>query len=219
MPTDNERFKVILHDAKVISLNKFQMVQGRFGANNADLVALGKELDNVIALFNDPAIWVSPISFSEEDITNFMLEIDQCDPGDLPKFLKISRDFIAYLKNKVLKPSSDERRSAAITDFNLKVLDALLIAQRNITGRKAFFKNQGTDLDTNSQFIPKQQAQVPVLAAYRSALNNNQVQSTESDVIIFKRIGEGIKQATVLTKFFAFYDMLTNTMKSKLPQV
>lgn len=103
-----------------------------------------------------------------------------------------------------MKASREERRSNTITDFNLKVLDSLLIAQRNITGRKTFFKNQGVDLDTNSQFVPLQQAQIPVLAAYRSALNNNQVQSTESDVLIFKRIGEGIKRYRIVEIPFFF---------------
>lgn len=218
MTTDNERFKVILHDARLISLSKFQMVEAKFGATNADLIALGKEIDTSVGLFNDPAVWVSPIPFEEDQITTFMIEIDQCDPNDLPNFLKLMRSFLTYLKDKVMKASREERRTNAITDFNLKVLDSLLIAQRNITGRKTFFKNQGVDLDTNSQFVPLQQAQIPVLAAYRSALNNNQVQSTESDVLIFKRIGEGIKQSTVLSKFLSFYGMLTNTMKSKLPQ-
>lgn len=68
MTTDNERFKVILHDARLIRpKNKVQMAQAIFGATNADLIALGKEIDTSVGLFNDPAVWVSPIPFEEDD--------------------------------------------------------------------------------------------------------------------------------------------------------
>ncbi|NUQ25548.1 MAG: hypothetical protein HUU34_16500 [Saprospiraceae bacterium] len=217
MTTDNERFKVILHDARLISLSKFQMVEAKFGATNADLIALGKEIDTSVGLFNDPAVWASPIPFEEDQIAAFMVEIDQCDPGDLPGYLKLMRRFLAYLKDNVLKASSEERKSVSISDFNLKVLDALLTTQRNITGRKMFFKNQGIDLDTNAQFIPMQKAQAEVLSVYRNALNNNTVQSTEMDAVLFKRIGDFIKQATLLPNFLNFYGMFTTSMKNKIP--
>ncbi|MBL7794816.1 MAG: hypothetical protein JNK77_20940 [Saprospiraceae bacterium] len=218
MTTDNERFKVILHDARLISLSKFQMVEAKFGATNADLIALSKEIDTSVGLFNDPAVWVSPIPFEEEEITTYLVKIDASDPNDLPQYLKLMRDFLAYLKNKVLKASSDVRKSVSISDFNLKVLDALNIAQRNVVGRKQFFKNKGIDLDAKPQFITLQKAQSETLSAYRSVLNNNQVQSTELDVMLFKRIGEGIKQATQVQPFMNFYGMLTTSMKSKIPQ-
>lgn len=218
MTTDNERFKVILHDARLISLSKFQMVEAKFGATNADLIALGKEIDTSVGLFNDPAVWVSPIPFEEEEITTYLVKIDASDPNDLPQYLKLMRDFLAYLKNKVLKASSDVRKSVSISDFNLKVLDALNVAQRNVVGRKQFFKNKGIDLDAKPQFITLQKAQSETLSAYRSVLNNNQVQSTELDVMLFKRIGEGIKQATQVQPFMNFYGMLTTSMKSKIPQ-
>ncbi len=217
MQTDNQRFKILLHDARVICLNKLQMVQAKFGASQADLTALAKEMDTTTGHFNNPVLWMNPIPFEEAEIMDYVLKIDSSDPADLPGFLGLMRQFIAYLEDKVLKAPLESALAITVSDFNLKVLDALLIAQRNIAGRKVFFRNQGTDLDTHADFIPLQQAQTSVLVSYRKALNENTVQSTESDVIIFDRIAEGIKKSDVLTKFFDFYKMLTSTMKSKLP--
>lgn len=218
MTTDNERFKVILHDARLISLSKFQMVEAKFGATNADLIALGKEIDTSVGLFNDPAVWVSPIPFEEEKITQYMIEIDAADPGDLNKFLKLMRDFMAYLKDEVLKASRIERKSVSVSDFNQKVLNAIRIAHQNIDGRKAFFKNRGIDLSTNPQFITLQKDQQETWATYRNALVNNIVQSKETDVLIFKTIGGSIKQSTQVANFLNYYAKLTETMKKKIPQ-
>ncbi|MBK9014714.1 MAG: hypothetical protein IPM82_11900 [Saprospiraceae bacterium] len=88
------------------------------------------------------------------------------------------------------------------SDFNLKVLDALQQAQRNIGGRKIFFKrNQGVDLDEHPTFIPMQAEQRPVYVEYRRVLINDEVQSTESDVLIFRRICDAIKAIHGAGKF------------------
>lgn len=218
MVTDNERFKVILHDARLISLGKLQMVRSKIGTSQPDLAAIEQDLEGTANRFNDPVLWMNPIPFEEDEITGFILRIDQCNPADLQGFIELLRGLLAYLKDNVLKNSMAVLELSPMTTFNLKVLDALLMTQRNISGRKVFFKNHGIDLDTDPQFLSMQQEQMPILAEYRKVLTQNQVQSTEMDVIVFNRIAVSIKGATVLQKFLAFYGMFTSSMKSKLPK-
>lgn len=217
MKTDNERFKVILTDAKLICLSKYNLVEAKFGADNAEVAAIKTEMDATVGHFDNPALWLSPIPFDEDAITGFVVKIDQCDPADLTTFLTDLRSFIKYLQDTVLKAPIAAMESTDITDFNLKVLDELLQAQRNIGGRKAFFKNNGTDLDAHPPFITLQDEQRPVLEEYRRVLKANEVTATESDVLIFKRIAAAIQQSTVLEKFLLVYAMLTSTMKAKIP--
>lgn len=217
MKIDNERFKVILTDAKLICLSKYNLVEAKFGADHADVAAIKTEMDTTTGHFDNPALWLSPIPFDEDAITGFIVKIDQCDPSDLPLFLTELRGFIKYLQNTVLKAPIAAMETTDINDFNLKVLDELLQAQRNVGGRKAYFKNQGTDLDNHPPFVVLQDEQRPILEEYRRVLRTNEVQSTESDVLIFKRIAAAIHQSTILAKFLLVYAMLTSTMKAKLP--
>lgn len=217
MTTDNERFKTILHDARLICLNKLQQVQAQFGKEHTEVAALESEMNAVIGHFDNPALWLNPIPFDEMEITTYITQVDATNPGDLPSFKENVRNFIAYLNDQVLKAPISSMESNNTSDFNLKVLDALTQCQRNIGGRKVFFKNQGTDLDNDPAFQEKQNEQRPAMDRYREALKTNEVQSVESDWIIFNRISEAIRQATVLVQFFAIYDLLTKTIKSKLP--
>jgi hypothetical protein len=217
MKTDNERLKVILHDAKLICMSKLQMVQGKFGATHPHVDDINKKMNKAISVFDNPVLWMRPIPFEENDMTNFVVKIDLCDPADLTLFVTEMGNFIKYLEIKVLKDPLANMEASDISDFNLKVLDALLQNQRNIGGRKVFFKNQGIDVDNHPQFIPLRDEQEPILVEYRRVLNKNEVQSTESDVSIFKMIGNAIQQATELTKFFDIYKMFTTAMKRKLP--
>ncbi|HFA51142.1 MAG TPA: hypothetical protein ENJ95_19195 [Bacteroidetes bacterium] len=217
MKTDNERLKVILHDAKLICFSKFHLVQAKFGETNAEVAAIKKEMDGVIGHFDNPALWLSPIPFDEDKLTDFFIKIDGDDPADLPVFLLHMRSFIGYLDEKVLKKPLAEMEATDTSHFNAKVLDALTQVQRNTGGRKVFFKNNGTDVDAHPDFIPLQEEQRPVIAEYRRVLASNEVDAVESDVLIFKRIGEAIQQAVVLAKFFALYKKFTTTMKNKLP--
>ncbi|MBL7827366.1 MAG: hypothetical protein JNJ57_12085 [Saprospiraceae bacterium] len=218
MKTDNERLKVILHNARLVCISKFQMVQSNFGAANADLIGINQKMDDIMGKFNNPSFWATPIPFEETDITQRMLMVDICPPNDLPGFKKGMNDFVDYLDKKILNgAAATGNLETLISDANLKVLNALTACQRNVAGRKIFFRNQGVDLDKTPDFLNRQQKQTPVMAEYRRVLNENEVQATDSDEIVFKAIADGIKSSTVLVQFYQFYDMLTATMKSKLP--
>jgi hypothetical protein len=218
MKTDNERLKLIIHDVRLIYLSKLQLVQSVHGISNADIVALSTEMQTAINHFDNPTLWMAPIPFDDDKITSAIVAIDTCPPTDLPKFFEAVRTSIDSLKSEVITLPVAEIVNTLTSDFNLKVLDALQQAQRNIGGRKIFFKrNQGVDLEKDPTFIPMQAEQRPVSTEYRRALTNNEVQSTESDVLIFRRIGDAIQQSTLLGKFFSAYQMLTNSMRSKLP--
>lgn len=217
MKTDNERLKVILHDAKLICMSKLQMVQVKFGATHPQVDDINKKMNKAIGFFDNSLLWMRPIPFEENDITEFVMKIDLCDPADLTLFVTEMVNFINYLEVKVLKGPLANMEAFDISDFNLRVLDALLQNQRNIGGRKLFFKNQGIDVDNHPQFIPLRNEQEPIITEYRRVLNENEVQSTESDVSIFKLIGNAIQQTTELTKFFDIYKMFTTAMKKKLP--
>lgn len=217
MKTDNKRFQEILHQARLTCLGKFQMVQAKAGVNNADLITLKKEMDETTARFDNPAIWTVQIPFDEDKILNFVLAIDSVNPADLAQFLTDMRSLMTYLNDEVVTVSTEAANRALPSGMNQQVLNSITVAQRNITGRKTFFKNRGTDLDTDATFIPLQETQRTVMASYRKALNGNTVESTERDVNIFNMIGGSIATATELTAFFNRYKALTKAMNDRLP--
>lgn len=217
MSTTNQRLKVLLHDAKLICLSKYQVLQTNVGDSDTELVAIKKEMDSCFIRFDNPAIWAQTIVFDEQDVTGFLLDIEGLGNADVDSFSSRIRSFITFLDEDVLKTALVESQNRTPSDFNRQVLDQLLQTQRKIQGRKTFFKNQGTDVDTHPDFIPLEQEQQVAIEAYREALKQNLVASTESDVRIFKIIGESIQMATELVKFFVAYMRFTNTMERKLP--
>ena len=218
METNNERLKLILHDAKLICLSKFQIVQSVHGTSNSELKKLKKEMDTAIQRYDNPTLWLYPIPFDEVATTLHVVQIDSCPTNNLETYAQVVRDFIQFLIKIVADIPVAEASMSETSDFNLKVLNVLTQVQRNVGGRKVYFKNnQNVDLDKDPKFVPMQEEQRPIQTDYRKALTENAVAATESDVLIFNRISENIRQSTVLDKFFMLYQMHTDTMKAKLP--
>lgn len=225
MKTDNNRLKIILHDAKLICLSKFQVLKAKYGDTHPEIDAINKQMNKTISSFDNATLWAFQIPFEENDITTLIVKIDLCDTDDLSGFITSIRNLIFYLEHELLDLSQfitrsieTDTASSEISDFNLKVLDAISQNQRNIGGRKQYFKNQGIDVDNHPDFIPLSKEHEPVYTEYRKVLTANVVQSTESDVTLFKRIGDAIQQTTELTKFFDIYKLFTEVMKKKLPK-
>ncbi|MEO1258631.1 MAG: hypothetical protein AAFZ15_07530 [Bacteroidota bacterium] len=217
MKTNNERFKVILTNAKLISLSKFKLVKAANGATNPEIAALTKEIDTVLAHFDNPEIWTHPLDFDEAKIAGFVSDIDGVDPKNLTKFASDVRSFITYLDGEVLKVPLANAETTDITDFNAKVLNALSQTQQKIGGRKKFFKNNGIDLDSNPAFQTLSQQQNTALTTYRQALRDNKVSSKQTDVLVFQMLGNSIQVATELAPFLGLFEKLTTTIQGKLP--
>jgi hypothetical protein len=226
MKTDNNnRLKVILYNAKLISLSKLQKVQARYGDTHPEIDAVNKQMIKTISSFDNPTLWAYPIPFEENDITTLIVKISLCNPDNLSGFIQDMRNFIFYLEHELLDSPQPTTRSietdtpsAETSDFNVNVLDAILKNKRYIDGRKQHFKNQGIDVDNHPDFIPLRNEHEPVYTEYRRVLKANLVQSDLIDVETFQLIGNAIQQSTLLPKFFYIYKVFTDTMKELLPK-
>jgi hypothetical protein len=227
MPSDNQRLKVLLQDARIICTNKFRSIQAVHGVENTELAQLKLQLETVIQRFDDPALWANPVPFDESTISIQMLKIDICDTSHIRQFADLASTLVSTFEAFFTPPTllnplamSAPISVARTSDMNIRVLNELNICQRNVGERKKFFRReQNLELDSDPRFVPKQKEQRKVQSTYRQALTDNQVLATDSDLAVFERISTTIGQSIDLENFFAIYEMHTETMRSKVPVV
>ncbi|KAA3620977.1 MAG: hypothetical protein DWQ02_28485 [Bacteroidetes bacterium] len=215
---NNDQFKSVLHDAKLICRTKFNAVKAIHGENNTQVVNIQNELKSVYRQFDDPAVWSQVLAFDHTKIMNLILKVGIADPNDLANFIKVTTDLLNLLKDEVLKAPLEKISQMAPSDWNLKTLDALRLTNQRIAGRERYFKNHGQDLSQNAEFKQIDQAYDVRAAEYRMLLNSNGVQSNQTDVILITRFGEMMKQSTAVPVFLGLYKGLSDYVNSKIPR-
>ncbi len=215
---NNDQFKSVLHDAKLICRTKFNAVKVIHGENNTEVVNIQNELKSVYRQFDDPAVWSQVLAFDHTKIMNLILKVGIADPNDLPNFIKVTTDLLNLLKNEVLQGPLEKISQMAPSDWNLKTLDALRLTNQRIAGRERYFKNHGQDLSQNAEFRQIDETYDVRAAEYRMLLNSNGVQSNQTDVILITRFGEMMKQSTAVPVFLGLYKGLSDYVNSKIPR-
>lgn len=215
---NNDQFKTVLHDAKLICRTKFEAVKAIFGADNTEVVSIQNELKSVYRQFDDPAVWSQVLAFDHTKIMNLILKVGVADPNDLPNFIKVTKELLTLLKEEVLKDPLEKIKKMQPSDWNLKTLDALRLAHQRVAGRERYFKNHGQDLSLNPEFVEIDTKHNVAAAEYRMLLNSNGVQSNQTDVVLITRFGEMIKQSTLVPVFIGLYRGLSNYVQSKIPK-
>lgn len=214
---NNDQFKTVLHDAKLICRTKFNAVKAIHGENNTEVTSIHNELKAVYRQFDNPDVWSQVLSFDHSKIMNLILKVGVADPNDLPNFIKVTTDLLNLLKDEVLKEPLEKISQMQPSDWNLKTLDALRLTHQRIAGRERYFKNHGQDLSQNAEFVAIDEAHTVRAAEYRMLLNTNGVQSNQTDVILITRFGEMIKQSTAVPTFLGLYKGLSDFVKTKIP--
>lgn len=215
---NNDQFKSVLHDAKLICRAKFNAVKAIHGENNTQVVNIQNELKSVYRQFDDPAVWSQVLAFDHTKIMNLILKVGVADPNDLPNFIKVTTDLLNLLKDEVLKAPLEKISQMAPSDWNLKTLDALRLTNQRIAGRERYFKNHGQDLSQNAEFKQIDEAYNVRVAEFRMLLNTNGIQSNQTDVILITRFGEMMKQSTAVPVFLGLYKGLSDYVNSKIPR-
>jgi len=218
MATNNEQLKTILQDAKLTCLSKFQSAEMNFGATNPTLKAAKRRMNNIFGHLDAPSSWEAPIPFDENVLKGLIDKVDESDPSDLDGFTTPLDAFLSHLEGELLSQISSLTSTIITSDFNQKVLDALLQASRYIGGRKNYFWiNHQIRVERHPDFIPLKKDYRPAVTKYRKALENNEVQSSSGDETVFINVGDKIHKSTILSKFFDHYESLTNKIKARLP--
>lgn len=214
---DNEQFKTVLHDAKLICRQKFEAVKENFGQDNTDVITIQDELKSVYGQFDNPAVWSQQLTYDQTEIMSLILKVGVADPSDLDNFLKVTRDLLKLLKEDILKEPLAAIAMMLPSDWNTKTLDALRLTHQRIAGRETYFKNHGQDLSQNAQFKKIDEEHDIRAAAYRLALNGNIIESSQTDVILITRYGELIKAAVAVPIFITLYKGFSDFVKNELP--
>ncbi len=215
---NNDQFKTVLHDAKLICRSKFNAVKAIFGEDNTEVVTIQNELKAVYRQFDNPEVWSQSLTFDHTKIMNLILKVGVADPNDLPNFIKVTTDLLNLLKEEVLKEPLEKIEEMLPSDWNLKTLDALRLTHQRIAGRERYFNNHGQDLSQNAGFVEIDEKHDLASAEYRMLLNTNGVQSNQTDVILITRFGEMIKQTTAVPAFLGLYKGFSNYVISKIPK-
>ena len=214
---NNERLKVIIHDAKLICRTKFKKVEEKFGADNTDVLAIKQEIKHHFAHFDNPDFWLNDISFNEQMLWHHILKINIADPADMSNFLTVTRAFLTFLNEDVIKKPAEALTNIVTSDFNLRTINALNKSNLKINGRKTFFKNQGKDLSQNTEFVTLETKHKNCHDNYKKCLKKNTIEAKQTDIIIINRFGEAISKIVTVPIFINFYKSFYKFVDGKIP--
>lgn len=211
MPQDTQ-LKSLLERAKNVCNNKHNQVASSLtGTPSTKFTDLNNEQHSLFVLLIQPSSFESEIPAIDKLVLETQITtVDVLDPSQFNEYLVVMESFLTYLKEKVLIHIQSQVEENAIGDWNLKVLDALRMLQRKITGRKRHFDNHGADLGNNAIYKYHKMARKD----YREKLKKNTIQSLATDEIVLNNFQEEIIDLTVLTSFIEILEK-TNTFMDK----
>ncbi|MCP3931407.1 MAG: hypothetical protein GY705_20165 [Bacteroidetes bacterium] len=216
MPNTNASLKEIIEDARLICKNKLLLIQTKFGGDHPEVSATQEEQTAVFSHFDNPEFWTVSIEMDEAILKEHIEKVDAISPDGLEDYLNCIENLLDLLEEGIVEVVEEQLNAGIISDFNLKVLNALRKTRQIIGGRKRYFKNQGIDLGDDPDFQEMVSQQDKAIREYRKLLRSNAIVSKETDVNIVNRFGSEIRKATVLRLFFALYKALTRIIKRKL---
>jgi hypothetical protein len=206
---NNDPFKTVLHDAKLICRSKFNDVKAKFGENNAEVVGIQNKLKAVYGQFDNPDVWSQVLAYDHSKIMSLVLKVGIADPSDLPNFIKVTTDLLTLLTEDVLKGPLEKVKKMQASDWNQKTLDALRLAHQRVAGREKYFKNRN-GLGPDSGFKKLDDSHNLEAAKYRVLLNTPPYKSTQSDNVLIKNYGEMIKKSVDEFLFIEYYRDFTD---------
>jgi hypothetical protein len=214
---NNDQFKTVLHDARLICRSKFNAVKAIHGENNTEVVNIQNDLKDVYRQFDNPAVWTQSLTYDHMEVMNLILKVGVADPNDLANFLKVTKELLDVLEEEVLKDPLEKIREMQPSDWNVKVLNAMRRTHQRIAGREVYFRNRGQDPHHDPEYVTMDTNHKEKAAEYRILLNTNGVQSTESDEILISGFGELIKKSEVYIQFKGLYKGYADFIVTKIP--
>lgn len=211
MPQANQ-LKSLLERAKNVCTNKHNQVAATLnGTPSSKFIDLGNDSNSLFVLLLQPSFFTTEITtIDTTELKEQITTLDVLDPSQFNEYITLLESFLKYLREDVLVDLKREENNNQIEDWNLKVLDALRMLGRKITGRKRFFNNLGTDLNNDPIYKQHRISRKD----YRQKLKNNTIHSVATDEIVLNKFSDDIADLTVLT---TFTEMLgkTNTFMDK----
>ncbi len=211
MPQDTQLMSLLERAKKVCSNKHTQVAASLIGTPSTKFSDLNNEQNSLFLLLIQPSSFDSEIQAIDKlDLEAQITAVDVLDPSQFNEYLTVMESFITYLKEKVLVHLQNQGDENLTNDWNLKLLDALRMLQRKITGRKRHFNNLGADLRNDPTYKYHRVARKD----YREKLKNNTIQSLATDEIVLNNFREEIIDLTVLTTFIEILER-TNTFMDK----
>ena len=215
MPQDTQ-LKTLLEKARNVCMHKHNQVAASInGTPSQKFIEVSAEQDSLFVKLSQPALMEEGIVVIDKtELSEKITAVDVLNPSQFNEYLTAIASFFAYLKENVLVHLPVPVAASQTTDWNLKVLDALRGMRRKITGRKRFFKNQGTDI-TNDLVYQKHKS---TRNNYRDKLKNNEIQSVATDEITLLKFKDDIAEMTILASFMDTLGKTNTFMNEKLQE-
>lgn len=245
MPLNNLGLKLTLHDIKLICRHKFFLAQTIHGFNHPQIESAILDVKTTFRAFDHSEIWLQPIHYDALRLMEVMIQLDRVPVFDLEAFIDAVDDLIMMLQNEILSPpeaaaaepepepeiaadrstemeetsaeSAEESAEIIISDFNLKVLNQLMLNQRNIRNKERVFKRKGEDLSQDTAYQATKKDCRAQIRVYRNCLKTNAVDSAATDIIIFEEIGRAVKNVLTVALFQQVVKKYSEVVHSKLP--
>ncbi len=219
MANSNAFLQSLVKDTQTICTEKFNLAKTALGSNNADIIALKKEMDRIFTALNKPDFWTNTVDADSEPIVEQIIELGSVDSSHLDGVVGKIQKMLRLLETNILNPGLESvDADPATSGMNLQVLDALRLTRQQIGIRLRSFAQAGLDLMQDTEFQTLQARQDPLVVTYREKLKADLIVSKQTDVIIIKRLGDLISATETTDAFKTNYSKLSDFIQTKLPQ-
>lgn len=218
MPANNEKFVVLLADAKSLcqaKLNAFTLVRGE---EDEPLQKLSSEAHQTYEAFSDPKFKLVTFTFDEFKIRSFLGDIDVIETDKFTDFETKLGEMLQFLKETALKEAIAAKTQLSVDVINAEILATLTQCATKITQRINKFESAVPKVNIlNDASYQRTNARYEHFRGkYRTMLKDKTIQGTESDVISINNRAESIATAPKKTDFLDQFGKLTDFIHGKV---
>jgi len=211
--------QTILTNAKQINFHKYQLVQQFSNGNKAsELDTIKKELDEIFAPTEQPSFYLNPPELDPIAIAQHIVVINLLNPKELEEYLLKITAFVEFMKTKVLI-NVEEEAAILPSDWNARTMNALMIMNRKVAGRKRVFLAQDPNLPNDPDYATVTDLHKELCTSYLDLLETNQIQSDASDVSVLNMFTTILPTIEILLDFINQMKQINQFVNGKIPVV